>query len=86
VPSSIIFLSKVKAIIPFGPPLKMIYPRNLKSPRFLISTVFRFDGAADTRINRCGAGGMIKINENMFLKWTFIGRCGSNIKAELLGS
>ena len=45
-----------------------------------------FDGAIDPINKRCGARGLININENLIIKWTFNCGCGTNIEEELLGA
>jgi ribonuclease HI len=44
-----------------------------------------FDGAAQNNGTLSGAGGLIKIGENIIYRWTFNYGMGTNTRAELLG-
>jgi hypothetical protein len=45
-----------------------------------------FDGATLSNGSQSGAGGLIKISQNTFYKWTFNCGPGTNTRAELLGA
>jgi ribonuclease HI len=44
-----------------------------------------FDGATHSNGSQSGAGGLIRISQNSFYKWTFNCGPGTNTRAELLG-
>jgi ribonuclease HI len=49
------------------------------------SAIAFFDGAASSDKLTCGAGGVIKIRENLVYRWYLNVGTGSNTKAELMG-
>jgi ribonuclease HI len=61
-------------------------PQNLGLSPPVDKPIAWFDGEAQNNGNKCGVGGIIKINASNEYRWTLNCGCGSNTRAELLGA